>query len=178
MAILKIARAGHPVLRKVALPILPADIQSPDVQGLIDDMLATVEDIDGAGLAAPQVHVPLRMVVLQVRRSEGMLVWINPVVEALTDQHIVTWEGCLSAPGLRGAVARPARVRVRGLNHAGEPFERELEGYPAVVAQHECDHLDGVLYIDKVLPQTLSFLEEYRRYGDEALAALGLGGEE
>jgi len=165
MAILKIARLGHPVLRRVADPIDPEAVRSAAVQRLIRDLLDTVDEADGAGLAAPQVHASLRVVVLQLDPEVGMEVWVNPELTATTEDEVLTFEGCLSVPGLRGLVARPAEVHVRALDHNGVPFERHLEGFPAVVAQHECDHLDGVLYVDKVEPKTLTFVEEHRRYG-------------
>jgi len=164
MAIRKVARLGHPVLREVARPVDPADIPGPEVQGLICDLLDTVAEYEGAGLAAPQVHAPLRIVVLELSAARGMEVWINPVLTPTTDETLATWEGCLSVPGLRGEVRRPAGVEVRALNPRGEPVHLSLKGRPAVVAQHECDHLDGVIYVDKVEPRTLSFLEEHRRF--------------
>lgn len=165
MSILKIARLGHPVLRRVADPVDPADIPSAAIQRLIQDLLDTVDEADGAGLAAPQVHASVRIVVLQLDAEVGMEVWINPELTPTSEDELLTFEGCLSVPGLRGLVARPAEVTVRGLDENGVAFERHLEGFPAVVAQHECDHLDGVIYVDKVQPQTLTFLDEYRRYG-------------
>ena len=172
MAILKIARAGHPVLRRVAQPVPVEEIGSPRIQKLIADMLATVNDANGAGLAAPQVHASVRVVVLTVDDDIGMEVWINPELTPLTEDQLITYEGCLSVPGLRGAVPRPAAVAVKAWDRGGQPFERVLEDYPAVVAQHECDHLDGVLYIDKAIPETVAFLDEYRRYGAWALREL------
>ena len=172
MAILKIARAGHPVLRRVAQRVPPESIREHTVQRLIDDMLATVVDADGAGLAAPQVHQSVRIVVLTIDEERGMEVWINPELTPMGAEHLVTYEGCLSVPGLRGAVPRPSRVRVEALDRHGQPLVYELEGFPAVVAQHECDHLDGVLYIDKAYPETITFLDEYRRYGPWALQQL------
>ena len=165
MSILRVARMGHPVLRQPAQPVPPELIPSPGVQRLIDDMLETVEEYDGAGLAAPQVHVSARVVVLQLDRTEGMQVWINPVLTPLSDQELVTWEGCLSVPGLRGAVSRPSELRVQALDRHGQPIELHLRGFAAVVAQHECDHLDGVLFIDRAEPRSLAFLEELRRHG-------------
>ena len=165
MSILKIARMGHPVLRQVAQPIAPEDISSPYIQQLIEDMLATVVDADGAGLAAPQVHVSLRLVLVSLDEVEGFQVWINPVLTPLPGEHILTYEGCLSIEGLRGAVARPARVHVQALDRSGQILDMELDGFSAVVAQHECDHLDGILYIDRMEPGTLMFLDEYRRFG-------------
>ena len=165
MSILKIARMGHPVLRQVAQPIAPEDISSPYIQQLIEDMLATVVDADGAGLAAPQVHVSLRLVLVSLDEVEGFQVWINPVLTPLPGEHILTYEGCLSIEGLRGAVARPARVHVQALDRSGQILDMELDGFSAVVAQHECDHLDGILYIVRMEPGTLMFLDEYRRFG-------------
>jgi len=166
MSILKVARMGNPVLRRVAEPIPPELILSPAVQQLIQDMLDTVLEYDGVGLAAPQVHHSLRLVLLCLNPEEGFEAWINPVLTPTTSEELVTTEGCLSVPGLRGDVSRPSGIKVEAYDHQGQHFERHLEGFPAVVAQHECDHLDGVLYVDKVDTHTLSFLEEFRRYAD------------
>ena len=164
MSILKIARLGHPVLRQIAAPVSHEELGSPALQQLIADLLETVEAADGAGLAAPQVHVSKRVVVLQLSAERGMEVWINPRLTPLTDELVATTEGCLSVPGMRGLVARPAAVRVEALRPDGSPLQLELEGFPAIVAQHECDHLDGVVYVDKVEPRTLGFVEELRRF--------------
>ena len=171
MSILKIARLGHPVLRQVAAPVDPAELGGPELSRLIADMLETVDAADGAGLAAPQVHVSKRVVVLQLSRTRGMEVWINPVLTPLTDERLASTEGCLSVPGLLGVVARPAAVRVEALRPDGSPLLLELEGFAAVVAQHECDHLDGVIYVDKVEPHTLGFAEELRRAARQRQAA-------
>jgi peptide deformylase len=182
MAIRKIARMGHPVLRQTAVSIPPELVLDPDVQRLIDDMLETVDDASGAGLAAPQVHESVRIVVLELSAERGMEVWINPELTVLNAEGepaengeevelAYTFEGCLSVPGLRGLVGRPAALSVQGLRRDGSPFRLQLRGFPAVVAQHECDHLDGVLYVDKVEPETLTFLEEHRKYG---LSSAGL----
>ena len=165
MAILKVARMGHPVLRRVATPIDPAQIGSPSVQGLIRDLLDTVEEYEGAGLAAPQVHASVRMVVLTLDPEVGMEVWINPVLTPTTRDQVESYEGCLSIPGLRGRVRRAAEVHVEALDGNGAPVSMNLEGFPAIVAQHECDHLDGVLYVDKMQPRTLTFTEEHQRWG-------------
>jgi len=164
MAILKIARMGHPVLRRVADPIPVDQIQGPEVQQLIQDMLDTVIEYDGVGLAAPQVHQSVRLVLLCLDPEEGFEVWINPILTPTTKEELISTEGCLSVPGLRGDVSRPCEITVQAYNHLGEAFERSLEGFPAVVAQHECDHLDGMLYIDKVDTQSLAFLEEFKRF--------------
>ena len=172
MSILKIARLGHPILRKVAQPVEVEAIPSPSIQNLISNMKETVLDADGAGLAAPQVHVSKRIVLLSIDEFEGLQVWINPVLTPLTDELIITFEGCLSVPRMRGAVARYSHIRVQAHNEKGESLDFELEGYSAVVAQHECDHLDGIIYVDRVEPGTLSFLEEYKKYRSFLLAQL------
>ncbi len=164
MAVRHIARLGHPVLRQVAAPVPPADIAGPAIQALIRDLHDTVHEVEGAGLAAPQIHESLRVVVLQLLPGQPFLTWVNPVLTPLSDETAVGPEGCLSVPGLRGSVRRHLHLRVEGLDAAGEPFTLELRGFPAVVAQHECDHLDGVVYTDRVEPRTLAFLEEHRRF--------------
>ncbi|MCB9780514.1 MAG: peptide deformylase [Alphaproteobacteria bacterium] len=170
MSILRVARMGHPVLRRVADPVPPEEISSDRIQRLVDDLLDTVEEYEGAGLAAPQVHESVRVVALTLPvadddEDEEMQVWINPVLTPLTDDLIGSYEGCLSVPGLRGFVGRPGHIRVQALDRFGQRIDRELSGFAAIVAQHECDHLDGVLYVDRVEPGTLGFVEEMRRYG-------------
>jgi len=154
MAILKIARMGHPVLLTPAAPV--ADPGAPDIRRLVADMIETMEDAGGAGLAAPQVHVPLRLFVFRVppgrtQAAEGdgemdTTVVINPELELLGDEMVMRWEGCLSIPGLRAAVPRHARVRYRGTDVDGNPVGAEATGFHAGVVQHEFDHLDGILY--------------------------------
>lgn len=184
MAILKVAQMGHPVLRLVAAPIPPDLITSDAVQGLITDMRDTCEEYDGLGLAAPQVHESVRLVLLTLEAlGEGLQVLINPVITPLTDEVARTYEGCLSVEGMRAAVERPARVRVEAYRETGERITLELEDMDAVVVQHECDHLDGILYVDRCDTQTLAFLPEYRRYGPldrlfEHIAADAARGEE
>lgn len=150
MAILKIARMGHPVLRMVARPV--PDPTAPEVLAVVRDMLETLEDIAGAGLAAPQVHVSQRIVIFHVPPGRGdaaavpLTVLVNPVIEPLTDETDLGWEGCLSVPGLRGLVPRCTNVRYRGFGLDGQIVDRTVSGFHARVVQHECDHLDGVLY--------------------------------
>lgn len=154
MSILKIARMGHPVLLQRAAEI--ADPAAPGVRRLIADMIETMVDAGGAGLAAPQVHVPLRLFAFRVspERStgdpgdapSGVSVVINPEVDLLTDERVPCVEGCLSIPGLRAAVPRSPRIRYRGLDEKGGHFEREATGFHANVVQHEYDHLNGILY--------------------------------
>ena len=165
MAILKIARLGHPILRKIADLVSPENIASESIQRIIRDMLDTVLDADGAGLAAPQVFVSKQIVLLDLDDEQGMQIWINPTITPISEDVMIGFEGCLSVPNMRGAVARYAKISVSGWNANGESFTMELEDHPAVVAQHECDHLQGILYVDRVEPFTLSFLPEYKKYG-------------
>ncbi|HEX7775769.1 MAG TPA: peptide deformylase [Parvibaculum sp.] len=159
MAIRKIARMGHPVLARIAEPV--ADPTAPEVRALVADMVETMIDANGAGLAAPQVYVPRRIVIFQApaeRSPEGvdeaeafdhqapLTVLINPVIEILTPEMVPGWEGCLSVPGLRGLVPRYTELLYRGYGLNGQLIERRAKGFHARVVQHECDHLDGVLY--------------------------------
>ena len=159
MAILKIARMGHPVLSLRAREV--PDPSASEIRHLVNDMVETMIDANGAGLAAPQVHAPLRVVVFQApdtRADPGLseaekfdhtcplTVLINPEIEILGKATEGGWEGCLSVPGLRGWVERPAHIRYRGMGIEGETIEREARGFHARVVQHECDHLDGRLY--------------------------------
>ena len=173
MALLKIARMGNPALRMPAATI--EDPAAPWVRRLVDDMTETMEDAGGTGLAAPQVHEPWRIVVFFVsgERLTGMpgdvaqdlTVLINPVVELLGRERAFGWEGCLSVPGLRGVVPRHLRIRYRAIGLDGETIEREVEGFHARVVQHECDHLDGILYPQRMTDlRLLVFLEELQRH--------------
>ena len=172
MSILKIARLGHPVLREPAIDVPVDEIGGQKLNDLIADMLETVVDADGAGLAAPQVHISKRVVILSLDDTPGFTIWINPVLTPVTNEHVITYEGCLSIPGMRGAVARPSQVHVRALTPSGEVIDKVYQGFSAIVAQHECDHLDGILYVDRVEPGTLTFLEEYQRFGAWPLQGL------
>lgn len=143
MAILKIARMGHPILLERAAAV--EDPTDPEIRRLVADMAETMEDAGGIGLAAPQVHVGLRLFLWRTGAG-GVAALINPVLEALGEESEAAWEGCLSIPGLRGAVRRPARIRFRGVDIAGNAVDGEAAGLVARVMQHETDHLDGVLY--------------------------------
>ncbi len=174
MAILKIARMGHPVLLQRAEPV--ADPCDPAITRLIADMVETMEDAQGAGLAAPQVHVPLRLFVYRVSELRAgpddpprdTAVLINPTIEPVGDETAIAWEGCLSIPGLRGAVPRPAQVRFRGVDREGREVEGLASGFHAVVLQHEYDHLDGVLYPTRMTDLgKLGFVEELARFPPE-----------
>ncbi|WP_421995377.1 peptide deformylase [Roseococcus sp.] len=163
MAILKIARMGHPVLLARADEV--TDPTAPEMQRLIVDMAETLADAGGIGLAAPQVHVPLRLFLW--RDGPALRVLFNPAIAPLGPETEASWEGCLSIPGLRGRVDRPARVAWSGLDERGEPVSGEAQGLPARVLQHENDHLDGVLYLSRMKDLTqLGFTEELARLAE------------
>ena len=173
MAILKVARLGHPVLRLKADPVPPETIGTPGIQQLIDDMLETMADHDGAGLAAPQVHVSQRVVIYGVDSNPRypdaeevpLTILMNPMLTPLGEEQEEDWEGCLSVPDLRGKVPRFTRLRVAAWGRDGRPLQFEAEGFHARVVQHECDHLDGRVYLDRMRSfETLSFLAEFHRY--------------
>jgi len=173
MAILKIARMGHPVLLHPAQPI--GDPGAEAIQRLIADMVETMVDAEGIGLAAPQVHRPLRLILfLDVDEREEApgrrpVALINPEIEPLDQTLEPGWEGCLSIPGLRGLVPRHPRIGYRGVTPEGRTIEREAHGLHARVVQHEVDHLDGVLYPMRMpdLGQ-LTFESELRHFADRA----------
>lgn len=176
MAILKVARLGHPVLRAKAEPIAQGDIKSPRIQQLIDDMFETMQEYAGIGLAAPQVHESLRLFVAGVRRAEVVtpmdggsdmpfITIINPEIVPVGSETTTDWEGCLSIPDIRGQVPRPESVRVRALDRTGRRIELVAKALPARVIQHEADHLDGVMFFDRMTSfETLTFMDEFRRY--------------
>ena len=169
--LLKVARMGHPVLREECAMIDPASIADPEFQDLIDSMYMTMLEYEGVGLAAPQVHHSLRLVVFhEAAGLEGpdggpLTALINAQIDVLGDGQGAMWEGCLSIPGLRGKVTRPNHIRLRGLDRNGAEVDLELEDFAAIVTQHECDHLDGVLFIDRLdSTQELAFQEEFDRH--------------
>ena len=173
MALLKIARMGHPVLRHRAAEV--DEPTAPWVRRLVEDMLETMDDAGGTGIAAPQVHAPHRIVTFFVAGErttdlpgdgeQPLTVLINPVIEPVGSEMALGWEGCLSVPGLRGAVPRYSRIRYRGLGLNGEVIEREAAGFHARVVQHECDHLDGILYPQRITDhRLLLYTEELQRY--------------
>ena len=169
---------GHPVLRKKVKPVPVADITSGTTQRLIDDMLQTMLEYHGVGLAAPQVHEELRLFVAQVvtdhdeeetedesARPPKVLALINPEITPVGRHVEEDWEGCLSIPDLRGLVPRHRDIRVRAYDRTGKPIDIQASGYMARIIQHETDHLDGVLFIDRMKSfESLSFLDEYARY--------------
>jgi len=173
MAILKIAQMGHPILRAVAAPVDPAEILEPGFQELLNDMVETLRDYDGAGLAAPQVREGIQVVAIEVRHNRRypeaptipLTILINPQVTTLTDERVAGWEGCLSLPKLRGLVGRHRAVEVEALDRNGRLVRFCAEGFFATVVQHEVDHLRGILFVDRMDDlRTLAFLSEWERY--------------
>ena len=152
MAVREILKMGDPRLLRVAQPVRAFD--TPELHALVADMFDTMEAANGAGLAAPQIGVDLQLVIFGFSHNERYpeappvprTVLINPVITPLSEDEEEGWEGCLSVPGLRAVVPRYARIRYRGFDPAGTPIDREAEGFHARVVQHECDHLQGVLY--------------------------------
>nr|WP_294517809.1 peptide deformylase [uncultured Rhodopila sp.] len=172
MSILKIARMGHPVLLRKCQPV--ADPGAPEIRRLAADMIETMEDAPGVGLAAPQVYQPLRLFVFRVPGGRATrdpddtetttTVLINPMVELLGEERVLGWEGCLSIPDLRAAVPRAARIRYSGVDCDGNVIEREASGFHARVVQHEYDHLDGILYTMRMTDfRYFGFTEELNR---------------
>jgi peptide deformylase len=179
VAIRKIAQLGEPLLRERSKTVSLDELPSERLQALIDDMIETMRDADGAGLAAPQVYESLRIAVIEVNENPRyptfpavpLTVLVNPVVTAEVppgdlagEDAVEMFEGCLSVPGVRGRVRRPRRVRVTAHGRKGEKVELVWEGVRAAIVQHELDHLDGVLFVDRADPRSLTFLREYERY--------------
>ncbi len=182
MAILKIARMGHPVLSEMCAPV--RDPAAPEIRRLISDMIETMEDANGAGLAAPQVHVPLRLVIFQAPpertpanadqteafdQTAPLTILINPVIDVVDPALEGGWEGCLSVPGLRGWVERPRHIRYSGLDAEGKRLQRNARGFHARVVQHECDHINGIVYPQRMRDMTrLVFESEFRHWLDQS----------
>jgi peptide deformylase len=169
MSILKVARMGHPILRQKARPIDKQELKDAAMQQLIDDMFDTMQEYSGVGLAAPQIHEPLRLFVVhldQDGRGEGEPVaLVNPEITAIGDATVEGWEGCLSIPDIRGMVPRAPHITVTAMDRNGKRLEFELKDFAARVVQHETDHLDGVLFFDRMRRfDTLTFMEEFSRF--------------
>jgi peptide deformylase len=176
----KIAQMGEPVLRRMAARLDPNEIGSPFIQTLIDDMIETMHDADGAGLAAPQVYESIQLCVIEVAHNPRypqfgpipLTILINPIITPLVgsggllspEDSFQMYEGCLSVPGMRGQVTRARKVRVQALDRIGSALDFVWESFRAVVVQHETDHLLGTLYVDRADPKTLTFLREYERH--------------
>ncbi len=180
MSILKVARMGHPVLRAKARPVERADFKSAVFQRFIDDLIETMREYHGAGLAAPQVHESVRVFVAAIDdqtesgapgpgndddRDPDPIVIVNPEITIVVGDVVEDWEGCLSIPDIRGRVPRAREITVRGMDRHGHRLELHAHDFPARVIQHETDHLDGVLFFDRMRTfETLTFLDEYARY--------------
>jgi peptide deformylase len=169
MSILKVARMGHPVLRSKARALERGEITGSAVQKLIDDMIETMVEYHGVGLAAPQVHEGVRLFVATLDRGEDSsgppIAVINPEITAVGTETDEDWEGCLSIPDIRGLVPRARQVRLRALDRRGERIDLRAQDFSARVLQHENDHLDGILFFDRMRSfDSLTFLEEYARY--------------
>ncbi len=172
MSILKVARMGNPVLRAKARPVERSEIQRSGFQKLVDDMIETMNEYRGIGLAAPQVHESLRLVIVGIQPDDAdedgtieVLPLINPEWTSVGNEIVEGWEGCLSIPEVRGRVPRPREIRLRAYDRKGNRIDRAFAGYPARVIQHEADHLDGVLFVDRMRSlDTLTYTDEYVRY--------------
>ena len=171
--ILKVARLGFPSVRSIAKPVPPEEITSHDFQKLIDDMIETMHEYNGVGLAAPQVHLPIQLAVLQVDRHPRhpdmpqvpLTVLINPIVTILDSTMVEDYEGCLSIPELRGRVPRFKQLKVAALGRDAQPLEIVASDFHARVIQHETDHLKGEVYLDRMSDmKSLGFLDEWQRF--------------
>lgn len=174
MTVRKIIRMGHPTLRQRARELVPAEIGSAATRVLVEDMVDTLHHAGGIGLAAPQVNEPIRLAIIEIPGGASrygeipampLTVFVNPQIEVLDPAPTGYWEGCLSVPGLRGFVERPQHVRVTARSLDDEPLELELRGFLATVFQHEFDHLDGRLYVDRMTDMTkLVYEEEFGQF--------------
>ena len=174
MAIRRILRMGHPLLREAASPLEPDKLGSEWLHGLIADMVDTLHDYGGIGLAAPQIGESVQVAIIEIDDGSSrygdldampLSVFINPVIEVVDSATHGYWEGCLSVPGLRGFVERPQHIKIRYTSDQGETEELELQGFSATVFQHEFDHLEGKLFIDRITDtRLLAFEREFERY--------------
>lgn len=180
MTIRKIATVGHPVLRQRAREITAGELAAPETQRLIDDLIDTMRDAHGAGIAANQVHEPVRVAVIEVDHNPRypykppipLTVLVNPVIEVLDEELVEINEGCLSVPNLRGNVMRHVNIRVRWLDRAGLAHDEIKRGLTAGTFQHECDHLDGRLFLDLVVDtRTLTTWEQFERHHRDLFVA-------
>lgn len=172
MQIRKIAQIGHPILRTPARPLSREELQSPRLQELIDDLIATMHDADGAGLAAPQIYEPLQLCAIEVGNNPRypykpkipLTVLVNPVLTPTTDETFSNFEGCLSVPNLRGRVDRALSVRVQAWDRHGQELDFVARGISAGTFQHEVDHLNATLFVDRVRdPRSLCTWQEFER---------------
>lgn len=177
MTLLKIATVGHPVLRTVAREVSREELLSARMQRFIDDLVETMRDANGAGLAANQIHEPVQIAAIEVgdnprypyKPKIPLTVLVNPTIEPLDDETFDNYEGCLSVPDLRGVVPRYVRIRVRAWDRYGAEIDRVVEGLSAGTFQHECDHLQGRLFVDRVVdPTTFCTWKEFERHHRDA----------
>jgi peptide deformylase len=180
MTVRLVANIGHPVLREWARPVAPDDLDRPETQTFIDDLIETMRYYQGAGLAAPQVMVSQRIVAIEVHANRRypykpdipLTVLVNPELEPLTEETFANNEGCLSVPGLRGETHRFVDIGVRALDRHGRVWERRIKGLSAVTFQHEVDHLNGTLFVDRVEdPTTFTTWEQFERLQRDEFAA-------
>jgi peptide deformylase len=174
MTLLKIAQLGEPILRQRSRAVSAEELASPEMQRFIDDLIETMHDADGAGLAAPQVFRPVRICAIHVRGNNPrypykppipLTVLVNPVITPVVDEQFDNDEGCLSVADLRGRVKRFVHVRVQALDRVGAPLDFEAKGLSAGTYQHECDHLDGSVFVDRVSdPSTFATWKNWERY--------------
>lgn len=173
MSVLEVTKMGNPVLRKVCKPVKSSKISDKKFQKLIDGMVETMREEDGVGIAAPQVDVKKRIFIMEMqenprypsKNSFSLVVAINPELKPIGKKKVNSWEGCLSIPGIRGCLKRYAKVELKALDRNGKPYTKKLKGFAAIVAQHELDHLNGTLFIDRMKSmETLAFQEEYEAY--------------
>ncbi len=174
MSILNVAKLGNPILRKRAMRVTLEEALAPTFQQFLDDMVETMRELDGVGLAAPQVFQSNRAIVIESAEANpryvgspdlSLIVMLNPKIASASEETIEGWEGCLSLDNLRGKVTRSAKISVNGFNRFMEPMTIDAEGFLAVVFQHEIDHLNGTLFIDRMKDfATLSHVEEYETY--------------
>jgi len=168
MSILKVARMGHPVLRQRAREVDATTVRTPAFQKLIDDMIETMVEYEGIGLAAPQVHEGVRLFVAGISgKGDDLKVvpFINPVITPVGEELVEDWEGCLSIPDIRGKVPRAQEIKVKAFDRHAKRVEISARAFTARVIQHETDHLDGVLFFDRMKSfETLTFLDEFSKY--------------
>jgi peptide deformylase len=179
VTLLKIAQIGEPVLRRRAREVSAEELATKEMQRFVDDLVETMRDANGAGLAAIQVFNPVRICAIEVQNNARypykpnvpLTVLVNPVIEPLSDRVFDNFEGCLSVPNLRGVVKRHAEIRVTGLERDGKPFDRVVRGVTAGTFQHEVDHLDGLMFVDRVTDtKTLCTWDGFKRHHEAGFA--------
>ena len=168
MSLLKVAHLGNPILRKKSRFLAPEELATPRMQTFIDDMIETMREYDGVGLAAPQVHQNICLIVFEVQAEEGgipLTVLANVKITTASKEKGTEWEGCLSVPDLRGRVTRPTAIEVEALDRHGKPLKFKASGFHARVIQHENDHCEGKVFLDRMEDlSSLTFLREFERY--------------